>query len=166
MVNRQNQQKYSAVDPELEKKTILLLDDEPDITSVLSVALKSSGFAVDVFNDPQSALSHFKNSIEMATGQEKYDMVISDIRMPGMSGFEFAGQVNALDKEVKIVLITAFEVKRQEFENVLPALRIDALLYKPLRMTRLNDLVRSLLSSDSGIAADHVTRDNRVYRPE
>jgi CheY-like chemotaxis protein len=131
------------VPPGSQRKSILLLDDEPDITSVMSVALKSSGFVVDVFNDPLGALAYFEDSVQGTASHRKYDLIISDIRMPVMDGFEFARRVNALDKEV---LITAYEVKKKEFENVLPALRIDALLNKPIGMTRLRDVVHALMS--------------------
>ncbi len=137
--------------PEMQA-TILLLDDEPDITSIMSVGLKSAGFAVDAFNDPIEALSHFE-AVALATlggaasRPKAYDLVISDIRMAGMSGFDFARKVNAIDSKVRIMLVTAYEVKKEEFDKVIPSLRIDALINKPISMTRLNDLVSALLIS-------------------
>lgn len=151
---------HTAMSNTAQDHRILLLDDERDITSVMSVGLKSAGFPVDVFNDPISALSHFEQTRE--DSPRRYHLVISDIRMPLMSGFDFARRVSALDKDMKIVLITAFEVKKQEFESVLPSLRIDALLNKPIRMTRLNDLVHSLLRSEAKTKATPDEKDSLV----
>lgn len=67
--------------------------------------------------------------------------------MPGISGFDFARKVSTIDSKVKIMLVTAYEVKKEEFDKVVPSLRIDALINKPISMTRLNDLVSALLIS-------------------
>src|ERR687892_190439 len=59
---------------------ILVVDDEPDLTKVSTLALEYHGFKVDSFNDPQEALSKFKPG--------SYDLIILDIKMPKMDGFE------------------------------------------------------------------------------
>src|SRR5215212_5851781 len=59
---------------------ILVVDDEPDLTKVSTLALEYHGFKVDTFNDPQEALSKFKPG--------SYDLIILDIKMPKMDGFE------------------------------------------------------------------------------
>lgn len=128
---------------------ILLLDDEPDITSVMTVALKSAGYSVDVFNDSTSAWSYLESRCNgSAEPAYKYDMIISDIRMPGLDGFEFVKRATALDRDVKILLISAYEIRKEEFDRFLPSLRIDALVNKPIRMSRLNDLVATLLRQE------------------
>jgi DNA-binding response OmpR family regulator len=67
---------------EKEKKRIMIVDDEEDVTFCLSLVLQETGqFEVDGFTDPQQALSSFK--------PETYDLVILDIRMPSISGFQF-----------------------------------------------------------------------------
>ena len=62
------------------QKRILAVDDEPDITRLCSLALEYYGFKVDTFNDSEEALSNFK--------PDHYDLVILDIKMPKMDGFE------------------------------------------------------------------------------
>jgi two-component system, OmpR family, response regulator ChvI len=62
------------------KKRIFLVDDEPDITMTISVVLESKGFEVQSYNDPVSALSSFK--------PYHYDLIILDVKMPSMDGFE------------------------------------------------------------------------------
>jgi DNA-binding response OmpR family regulator len=62
------------------KRRLLLVDDEQDITSILSSVLQESGFEVTPFNNPLLALRSFK--------PRYYDLVILDIKMPNMNGFE------------------------------------------------------------------------------
>jgi DNA-binding response OmpR family regulator len=70
----------SQKQPQQGQKRILVVDDEPDLTMVCSLALQYHGFKVDTFNDSQEALSNFRPGY--------YDLVILDIKMPKMDGFE------------------------------------------------------------------------------
>jgi CheY-like chemotaxis protein len=87
----------------------LLVDDEPDITTVFSLGLEDYGFKFDVFNDPLQALSDFKKG--------SYDLVLIDYKMPNMNGFELHRETRKIDENVKICFITAFEVYYEELEN-------------------------------------------------
>jgi DNA-binding response OmpR family regulator len=68
---------------------ILIVDDEKDITTILTSVLQKYGLSVDVFNDPRDALSHF-----MA---EHYDLIILDIKMPYINGFELSRELPKRD---------------------------------------------------------------------
>jgi CheY-like chemotaxis protein len=92
-----------------EKTAILIVDDEPDILSVLKKSLEDDGYEVYGFTHPVAALEHLKDN------PEYYSVLISDIRMPGMSGFELARTVRSLNSKIKIILMTAFEVNMSEF---------------------------------------------------
>lgn len=127
-------------------KRILLVDDNPDVTCILSLGLKSAGFAVDVFNNPFEALSSFR--------QGRYSLVISDIRMPKMSGFDLVRKLGSADPLLKVILITAFDIKREEFEQVIPHIRVDAIINKPVGLVKLNNLVGALLLN-SGKSANN-----------
>jgi CheY-like chemotaxis protein len=63
---------------------------------------------------------------------EKYALLISDIKMPRMNGFELVRQIKQIYSDINIVLITAFEVKESEFVTVLPSTKIDDLVKKPV----------------------------------
>src|SRR5215208_7491530 len=89
----------------MKKKRILLVDDESDITISLSMALVEYGFEVDSYNDPLAALSNFKPSY--------YDLVILDIKMPVMNGFELLREIKKVDESVKVCFLTALS----EFRN-------------------------------------------------
>jgi len=88
---------------------ILLVDDEPDITTVFALGLEDHGFKVDVFNDPLQALSDFKKG--------SYDLVLIDYKMPNMNGFELHREIRKIDEKVKVCFITAFEVYHEELKK-------------------------------------------------
>ncbi|HYT45678.1 MAG TPA: response regulator [Methylomirabilota bacterium] len=88
---------------------ILVVDDEPDITTVFTLGLEDCGFKVDVFNDPMQALSGFKSGL--------YDLALIDYKMPYMNGFEFYREIRKIDDKIKVCFVTAFEVYYEELKN-------------------------------------------------
>ena len=109
---------------------ILVVDDEPDITTSLKNGLQRKGFEVDAYNDPTDALSNFKPDF--------YDLLLIDIRMPKMSGFELYREVKKKSNNVKICFFTAFEVYYDEFRKMFPNLEVKCFIRKPIT---INDLV-------------------------
>jgi CheY-like chemotaxis protein len=94
--NREQQQ-------EIRNKRILIVDDEPDITFTLKVILEENGFKeVDVFNEPLLALQNFKSRV--------YSLLITDVAMPRMDGFELYKQIKKIDAKIKGVFVTASQV--------------------------------------------------------
>jgi two-component system, OmpR family, response regulator ChvI len=84
------------------KKRILIVDDEPDITLTFKIVLESTGlYNVHTFNEPLKALANFNAHL--------YDLVISDIKMPKMNGYEFTQKVKEIDSRIKICFLTASE---------------------------------------------------------
>ena len=96
------------------KKSILLVDDEPDVISVFKMILEMSGFEVDAYDNPLSALDNFKPN--------SYGLLLLDIRMPQMTGFELYKKLKTIDDKVKVCFITAFEDYREEFKESFPEL--------------------------------------------
>jgi CheY-like chemotaxis protein len=84
------------------KRKILVVDDEPDNTSIFSMSLEDGGFEVDAFTDPLLALSKFNSD------HKKYDLLIHDIKMPDMNGFELYEEIRKIDNKVKTCFLTAF----------------------------------------------------------
>ena len=109
---------------------ILVVDDEADITTVLKRGLEKAGFEVDGFTDPNEAAE------KIVPG--KYAMLITDIRMPGMNGFELYRRAKKRDQNVKVSFMTAFEIYRDEFLKILPNIDVECFFTKPVRM---NDMV-------------------------
>jgi DNA-binding response OmpR family regulator len=104
---------------------ILVVDDEPDLTQVSRLALEYHGFKVDSFNDPQEALSKFKPG--------SYDLIILDIKMPQMDGFELYHEIKKKDNNAKVCFLTASELYYEEFRNKeYRALDRDLFIRKPI----------------------------------
>ena len=82
-----------------DKQKILIVDDEPDITTALKMYLEIQGFDVDAFTDPVYALAQFKAGF--------YQLLILDIKMPEMNGFELYTEIKKKDKTVKVFFLTA-----------------------------------------------------------
>ncbi len=96
------------------RKRILIVDDEPDITIAFEKGLRDKGFEkIDRVNDPILALRNFKAGL--------YDLLIIDIMMPQMDGFELYEEIRKIDTKVKVCFITAFEVNYQALRAVFPA---------------------------------------------
>lgn len=119
-------------------KDVFLVDDELDIISVMKKLLEQNGFQVHAFDDPNKALEAFR-----ADGKN-CSVVLSDIRMPGMNGFQLAQQVSQLRPDVRIVLMTAFEIHKTEFDKVLPSTDVAALIRKPVGEQKLLDTLGAL----------------------
>jgi DNA-binding NtrC family response regulator len=115
--------------------SILALDDELDIVTLIERSLQKYGLRVSIFIDPYVALEHFKSNFK------DYNIVISDIRMPAMNGYEFVKKVKSIKPQVKIILISAFNIKDNEFLNVLPNIKIDAFIQKPFSISTLRNTV-------------------------
>jgi two-component system, OmpR family, response regulator ChvI len=117
------------------KKRILIVDDEVDITLSFSLALEDSGlFEVETSNDPLVALSNYRPNY--------YDLLLLDIRMPAMNGFELYDKIKKLDNKVKVCLISAYDVDYDALREQFPSLEIDCLLprgviRKPIQVAKL-----------------------------
>ena len=82
-----------------EMKKILVVNDEPDVSTMLKMTLERVGFRVDTFNDPMLALKSYKLHL--------YDLVILDVIMPEMEGLELYSQLKRKDSGINICFLTA-----------------------------------------------------------
>lgn len=119
------------------KLRILIVDDEPDITLSFKMILENKGFKVDTYNDSPHALNDFK------TGS--YDLLLLDIRMPKMDGFQLYEELRKKDKEVKVIFITAFDVNYEALRKMYPDLRIESFVRKPVDSEHLISAVKNEL---------------------
>jgi CheY-like chemotaxis protein len=118
------------------KRKILVVDDEPDNTSIFSMGLEDGGFEVDAFTDPLLALSKFKSD------HKKYDLLILDIKMPDMNGFELYEEIRKIDNKVKTCFLTAYgEGYTEEFGRRFSSSTNVSFIRKPIRV---DDLVKKV----------------------
>ena len=118
---------------------LLIVDDDSDIVQVLKMGLLRNGFSVEAFTHPQEALQSFKSDAE------SYCLVLSDIRMPYLSGIQLARKVKEVNPNVKVVLMTAFEIRDSEFSKVFPSTSVDGFVQKPIGIKELTDKILSLI---------------------
>ena len=83
------------------KKRILIVDNESDITSSFKIGLEQYGFKVSTYKDPVLALLKFKAGL--------YDLLLADVRTPGMSGLELYEKIKQIDHGIEVCFITAFD---------------------------------------------------------
>ena len=122
---------------------LLIVDDEYDIVQVLKLGLQQNGFLVDGFTNPQEALQSFKSNAE------SYCLLLSDVRMPGLSGMQLARKVKETNPDVKVVLMTAFEIMDIEFSKVFPSTQVDGLIQKPVRIRELIDKIVNIVGQSN-----------------
>jgi DNA-binding response OmpR family regulator len=129
-LNVENEKKQNGA-----KKRLMIVDDEADITNSFSLALEDSGlFVVDTYNDPLVALSNYRPN--------SYDLLLLDIKMPKMNGFELYGQIKKLDNNVKVCFISAYDVDFNALGDLFPSLEKDCLIpkniiRKPIEVSKL-----------------------------
>ena len=118
---------------------LLVVDDEPDIVHVLKLGLQQNVFLVDAFTNSEEALQSLKSNAE------SYCLVLSDVRMPGLSGIQLAKRVKEINPNVKVVLMTAFEIRDNEFSKVFPSTHVDGFVQKPIGIKDLNNKILSII---------------------
>lgn len=124
------------------KRKILVVDDEPDNASIFSMSLEDGGFEVDAFTDPLLALSKFKSD------HKKYDLLILDIKMPEMNGFELYEEIRRIDNKVKTCFLTAFgEGYTEEFGRRFSSSINISFIRKPIRVDDLVKKVNEMMVS-------------------
>jgi DNA-binding response OmpR family regulator len=118
-----------------------VVDDEPDVIHVVEMVLEDNGFLVDSYTDPTLALSNFKPGL--------YDLLLLDIRMPKMNGFELYQKMKEIDSNVKICFFTASELFYEEYRRLdsYPRLNKERYIQKPIRteeiIRQLNEILYS-----------------------
>lgn len=118
---------------------ILMIDDNMETANIIKVFLEKDGFRVIIFNDPFSALDYFKNN------PKENSLVISDVRLPGMNGFDLIARMKKVEPRIKVFLITAFdednistELKKYDYE-------IAEIFQKPFSAKNLGKRIRKHL---------------------
>jgi DNA-binding response OmpR family regulator len=127
-------------------KRVLIVDDEPDVILTLKMVLEENGFKVDSFTDPLLALQNFKEEAGM------YDIIILDIKMPKMNGFELYRQIKKIDDKVKVCFLTASEMYYDAYEDIFNTLDVKCFIQKPIENKELIDRLNKIMIIDSTTA--------------
>ena len=118
---------------------IAVIDDELDLACLFKEALSQiDGAEVFAFTDPLLALEHFK------ANHQNYMVIISDYRMPTMTGMELLRKIKDVNPAVTTIMMSAFEIQDELFQE---CKCVDKFLQKPVLMTDLINEVRMLLNT-------------------
>ena len=118
-------------------KRILIVDDEPDVTLTFGIGLEGyyyhesnkRRFEVHPYNNPQVALSQFKPNF--------YDLLLTDIFMPHMNGFELCQKILELDADIRVCFMSAAEVNIEALREIYPKLSFGCFIKKPVSIDYL-----------------------------
>ena len=122
------------------KKRILLVDDEPDICMVYQMVLEDAGYECISYTDPIKALKEFRI--------DYYDLILLDIKMPVLNGFELCKKIREIDKIIHMVFITASEAYYEKFRGQrFPELGKINYIQKPIGNEELVQIVNAIISN-------------------
>jgi two-component SAPR family response regulator len=123
-------------------KRILIVDDDNDITTTFKAGIEESNkndankrIEVYTSNYPVIAVSDFKPKF--------YDLLLVDINMPYMNGFEFCGKILAIDINVRICFMSSVEINREALREIYPSLSLGCFMKKPMT---LDYLIKRIMS--------------------
>jgi len=128
--NEQNQSNSSY--------NILLIDDDADILFTFTAVIEGEGYHLKSFNNPHEALGHFSQ-----TDPYYYDLVIMDIRMPGMNGIQLYSKLKVMNPDIKVLFLSALDAV-EELLSIFPDIKINEIIRKPIEP-------RNLISKASAI---------------
>jgi DNA-binding NtrC family response regulator len=139
--NRSKEEEHSNEDNKDDKPlaNLLIVDDDPDIAQVLKQGFLKNKFLVSAFTNPEEALQNFQSN------SEDYCLMLSDIRMPGISGIKLARKVKEINPNVKVILMTSFEIKDNEFSKVFPSTQVDGFAQKPIQIEDLTNKILDII---------------------
>ena len=119
----------------------MLVDDEPDVILTIKIILEENGFQVDSFTDSLLALEDFREETGM------YDLIILDIKMPNMNGFELYRQIKKIDDKAKVCFLTAGEMYYGVYTDIFNSLDAKYFIRKPIDNEELVEKVNNMISS-------------------
>ncbi|MDE1830475.1 MAG: response regulator [Thaumarchaeota archaeon] len=125
-------------------RSILLVEEDNEVAMSVNLQLELDGFKVDMFTDPATALDKYNKD------PSGYSLVIVDTKMVRMPTFEFMRAIKIADGNSKILLITPFEIRSNEFSKVLPASKVNGFVERPHLSTRLITSVKDVLGDPYG----------------
>jgi DNA-binding NtrC family response regulator len=122
--------------------SILIVDDEIELATLFKNYIEAMGLDAISFTNSLSAFEYFKDN------PNKFSLVITDLRMPGICGLELASNIRELNDLVNIFLITAFDISDLEGSEAYQSAKIDKVIQKPIKLSILKKLIEDVLISE------------------
>jgi DNA-binding response OmpR family regulator len=122
------------------KKRILFVNDDADTAAVMKTGLNRHGFEVDSFVDSKLALQHFKAGL--------YDLLLLDVLMKGLDGFELYNKMRKIDENIQICFISASNTFYEKYKSLYPEIQKECFIQKPIRIKELANTIEWILRID------------------
>ena len=119
---------------------IILVEDEPDTLLTYKTFLLTQGYNVDAFTDSYEALKHF-----ISCNHHYYDLVILDIRMPGLNGLQIYQKMKAIDDTIRIIFVSALDAL-DEMVSIFPDLDFNNIIRKPINKEEFLNKVKMAIA--------------------
>ena len=119
--------------------SVLVVDDEIELANLFRTGIQNVGLETISFTDPRIALEYIKHNFN------KFSLILTDLRMPHMSGLDLAVEIRKLDEKIKIVLITAFMTEDLIDDFKFKNGKIDRIVQKPVKLAELRNSVAKIL---------------------
>jgi two-component system, OmpR family, response regulator ChvI len=134
---QKQQQRHSA--------NIMIVDDEPDTLFTYKSLLFAEGHNVQAFTDPPKALRNF---VQLSDPSSYYNLVLLDIRMPGLNGLQLFYRIKAISPNIKIMFISALDIA-EELTSILPNIKYGDIIKKPVKREYFVSKINSALNTDT-----------------
>lgn len=121
-----------------QKTSVFLVDDDSDTLGMLKKSLDNAGYSTYGFVNPVAAFEHFK------LNPRGYQIVVTDVRMPQMNGFQLSRQIRSINPDVKIILMTGFDVDLAEIKKVMPSVTVNGLIKKPVSLEKFKLMLETV----------------------
>lgn len=121
--------------------SIIVIDDEMELATLFKTFLSKEGFDAKSFTDPLLALEYFKETFD------RHSLIITDMRMPAMNGIELTKRIREYNKDIKIFLMTAFDISDLERNPDYKSTRIDNVIQKPIHFSDLRNIINNTLKN-------------------
>jgi DNA-binding NtrC family response regulator len=122
-------------------KSILIIDDDMDMTIIFKIIFEKAGYNAISFTDPLLAIEHFKSNPTF------YSLILTDLRMPNKSGIELANEIRKISTTVDIWLTTAFMLEDFSNDSRFKSAKINRIVEKPIKVSNLVKLVSNEIFS-------------------
>ncbi|MCK5514194.1 MAG: response regulator, partial [Deltaproteobacteria bacterium] len=126
------EEKEEPISDEQKKSRILVVEDEENVSDLLSAILTEGGHEVETASDGSRGIKLFQ--------KKEFDLVFTDLGMPGMSGWQVAEKIKSINKNVPVALITGWNVEQKESE--MRERGVDLIAYKPFEVKQVFKLVQ------------------------
>ena len=122
--------------------SVMVVEDEKELASLFKTFLERMGYDPFTFTDPIMALEFFKQ------GTKEFSLILTDLRMPEMSGLDLAAEIRKINEKIKIILITAFMVEDLMISETYKIAKIDDIVQKPVKISALKEIIENVLQRD------------------